>query len=172
MRSDCIHIDNEGTGFEAALSQAEAVAKYRELGQKEALHLRIIAEELLGMVRSITGEMNGMFWIDSEGKAFTLHLSAKTVMDAIKRSQFLSTSTTHRNEAAKGFIGFLRDKFESAMLSGDTGIYYDSNGNPLDEAPHDEEWDRYERSILRKLADEIRIGVRGGNVEMEVVKKF
>ena len=42
----------------------------------------------------------------------------------------------------------------------------------LDEAPEENEWDRYERSILRKLADEIRIGVRGGNVEMEVVKKF
>ena len=51
-------------------------------------------------------------------------------------------------------------------------VYYDSNGMILDEAPEENEWDRYERSILRKLADEIRIGVRGGNVEMEVVKKF
>ena len=172
MRSDCISIDNEGNGFEAALFQADAVAKYRGLDPKEALHLRIITEELMGMVRSITGEMAGTFWIDSEDKAFTLHLSTKTAMDASKRYQLISASTSHKNEAARSFIGFLRDKFENAMLADDTGIYYDSNGNPLNEVPNDEEWDRYERSILRKLADEIRIGVRGNTVEMDVIKRF
>ena len=126
----------------------------------------------MSMVRSITGETSGIFWIDSEDKVFTLHLSTKTAMDASKRYQFISVSTSKKNEAAKSFIGFLRDKFESAMLAGDDGIYYDSNGNPMDEAPNDEEWDRYERSILRKLADEIKIGVRGGTVEMDVVKRF
>ena len=172
MTSDRINIDNEGNGFEAALFQAEAVAKYRGLDQKETLRLQIITEELMGIVRSITGETAGVFWIDSEGRTFTLHLSTKTVMDASKRYQLLSTATSHRNEAAKSFIGFLRDKMESAMLAGDTGIYYDSNGNPLDEAPNSEEWDRYERSVLRKLADEIRIGVRGDTVQMDVVKRF
>ena len=42
----------------------------------------------------------------------------------------------------------------------------------MDEAPEDSEWDRYERSILRKFADEIRIGVKGGLVDIEVVKVF
>ena len=124
------------------------------------------------MVRNLTGEMSGTFWIDSEDKSFTLHLSTKTKMDAIKRYQFISTSTEYKNEAAKGFLGFLRDKFETAMLSGENSIYYDSNGMPLDEAPEDKEWDRYERSILRKLADKIVIGVRGGKVEMDVIKQF
>ena len=172
MRSDSIAIDNRGNGLETALSQTRALAKLCELNPKETLQLQMLTEEMMGMVRSITGEMNGMFWIENKDKAFTLHLSTKTVMDAIKRYRFLSTSTTNRNEAAKGFIGFLRDKFEAAMLAEDNSVYYDSNGMILDEAPEENEWDRYERSILRKLADEIRIGVRGGNVEMEVVKKF
>ncbi|MBR0207071.1 MAG: hypothetical protein IJQ45_10055 [Clostridia bacterium] len=171
MRSDCIHIDNKGNGFEAALFQAEAVAKYRELNDKEALQLRILTEELMGMVRSITGEMAGTFWIDSEGKAFTLHLSTKTRMDASKRYQLISASTSKTNEEAKSFIGYLRDKFESAMLAEDN-ICYDSNGMPLDELPEEEEPDRYEYSILRKLADEIKIHVRGGTVELDVLKTF
>ena len=172
MRSDIINIDNKGNGFEAALSQTEAVAKFRGLDDKQALRLRMLTEELLSMVRSVTGDMAGTFWIDSEDKAFTLHLSTKTKMDAIKRYQFISTSTDYKNEAAKGFIGMLRDKFETAMLSGENSVFYDYTGTPLDEAPEDKEWDRYERSILRKLADEIKIGVRGGNVEMDVMKQF
>ncbi len=172
MRSDSIMIDNKGNGLETALSQTEALARLCGLNDKETLRLQMLTEEMMGMVRSITGEMNGQFWIENQDKVFTLHLSTKTVMDAIRRYQFLSTSTANRNEAAKGFIGFLRDKFEAAMLSEDNNIYYDSNGRALDEAPEENEWDRYERSILRKLADEIRIGVRGGNVEMEVVKKY
>ena len=118
--------------------------------------------------------MLGSHGVDSEGKAFTLHLTTKTAMDAIKRYQLISVSTENKNEAAKGFLGFLRDKFETAILSdgGASGVWYDMNGIPLDEAPETEEWDRYERSILRRLADEIKISVRGGAVDMEVLKAF
>jgi hypothetical protein len=116
--------------------------------------------------------MSCTFWIDSEDKVFTLHLATKTVMDAVKRYQLISVSTENKNEAAKGFLGFLRDKFETAILSSDDGVWYDMNGMPMDEAPETEEWDRYERSILRRLADEIKISVRGGAVDMEVLKAF
>ena len=172
MRSDIISIDNQGNGLEAALSQTEAVAKFRGLDDKQALQLRILTEELMGMVRGITGEMTGTFWIDSEDRAFTLHVSTKTRMDAFKRYNFISASTENRNEAAKGFVGFLRDKFEKAMLSEDNNVCFDYSGADRGEASGDEEWDRYERSILRKLADKIVIGVRGNNVEMDVLKQF
>ena len=172
MRSDIIQIDNQGNGMEAALLETESVARFRGLNEKETLRLRMLTEELMGMARSITGEMTATFWIDSEDKAFTLHLSTKTKMDAGKRYQLISSATSQKNEAAKSFIGFLRDKFETAMHAESDGVAFDFNGNPLDELPADEEWDRYERSILRKLADEIKIGVRGGKVEMEVLKQF
>ena len=172
MKSDSISIDNQGSGFEAALSQTEAAAKFRGLNDREALRLRILTEELLGMVKSITGQMAGTFWIDSEERAFTLHLSTKTKMDALKRYQFISTSTENRNEAARGFLGFLRDRFETAMMAEENLVCYDSQASARPETVGEEEWDRYERSILRRLSDGIRISVRGGQVEMEVQKKF
>jgi len=36
----------------------------------------------------------------------------------------------------------------------------------------DAEWDGYEQSTLRRLADTIKIGIRGNNVEMTVIKNF
>ena len=66
MKSDIIHIDNQGVGFEAALAQTGKVAQFRELGEKEALRLRICAEEMLGLARSVTGEMEADFWLENE----------------------------------------------------------------------------------------------------------
>ena len=40
-----------------------------------------------------------------------------------------------------------------------------SDGNP-------EEWDRYEQSVLQKLADEVKISIRGNEVKMTVSKSF
>ena len=36
----------------------------------------------------------------------------------------------------------------------------------------DSEWDCYERSILLKLADDVKIAIKGGRVTMSVSKKF
>ena len=172
MKTDIITIDNKGNGAEAAQAQVTMAARARELNEKETLQLSILTEELLGLARSVTGELAASFWIESEAKRFSLHLCTKTKMDASKRYLLMYTSTSGKNEAAKGFIGFLRDKFESALQSEDDGVYYDSNFNALNEAPEDKEWDRYERSILRRLADEIKIGVKGGLVEIKVIKTF
>ena len=172
MTSDKIQIDNKGNGMEAALAETESVARFRGLNEKETLRLQMMTEEMLGLVRSVTGELAASFWIDSEGKAFTLHLSTKTKMDAGKRYLLISSTTEGKNEAAKGFIGLLRDKLETAMMAEGDCVCYDAGGAMLDEAPEDNEWDRYERSVLRRLADEIKISVRGGKVEMDVLKAF
>ena len=172
MKSDIVIIDNAGNGFQEAVEQTKKVAEFGNISGLDAIQLQVLTEEMLSLARSITGEMAGTFWIDSEDKAFTLHLSTKTRMDAAKRFHLISASTENRNEAARSFIGYLRDRFENAMLSEDNSIFYDSCGMPLSGGSQNGEWDRFERSILRKLADEIRIGVRGGNVEMDVIKKF
>ena len=41
--------------------QAEKVAAYKGLSPKGALHLRLLTEEMMGMMRSITGEKEGKF---------------------------------------------------------------------------------------------------------------
>ena len=81
MKSDVIMIDNQGNGFAEAIQTAEKVAEFQGLNQKEAIQLKVIAEEMLSLARSVTGEMQASFWMEGEGKAFDLHMSTKTVMD-------------------------------------------------------------------------------------------
>jgi hypothetical protein len=55
MKSDVIHVTNEGAGFDKALAQAEATARFLDLDRRDALHLRLLTEEMTGMMRALTG---------------------------------------------------------------------------------------------------------------------
>ena len=115
MRSDNITVTNAGQGMEAALEQAAAAAAFRGLTGKDALHLQLLAEEMLGMLRQITGKTEAVFWVESEGKKFQLHLAAHPIITDVMRGTLLSVSSTGKNAAAVGVMGKLRDIFERAF---------------------------------------------------------
>ena len=167
MRSDIINIDNCGNGYQDALDQTAKAAQFRDLSRKEALRLRICAEEMLSLARSVTGELQARFWLESEGKKFDLHLSTKTVMDREKRENLIASATSRRNEAANSFLGKLRDAFEAAMVSEqDNSIPEDVLDDLANHPIEIPEWDEYEQSILRNAADTVKIAIRGGFVDM------
>ena len=177
MKSDIVLIDNQGNGFAQALEQTKKTAEFRGIGEQDSTRLQLIAEEVLSLARSVTGEMQASFWIDSEGRRFEINLSTHTVMDREKRALLISSTTERKNAAANSFLGKLRDAFESAMTADKD---YESFELPAElqadlagrtfEAP--EEWDRYEQSVLFRLADNVSISIRGGNVNMTVTKSF
>ena len=173
MKSDIIRIDNQGSGFQDALAETAKAAQYRELNHKEALQLQLCTEEMLSLARSVTGELEATFWLESMGKHYELHLSTKTVMDREKRNHLLASASSRKNEAAGTFLGKLRDAFEEAMVSdvdySIPDIAMDDMVNRNIEIP---EWDEYEQSILHRVADEVKIGIRGGTVDMSVFKSF
>ncbi|MBQ6239028.1 MAG: hypothetical protein IJK56_01550 [Firmicutes bacterium] len=117
MKTDVIRINTQGTGIEAALNQAEAVSAYKGLAHKDGLHLRLLTEEMMGMVRAITGEHDLQFWIEDKDDVYQLHLVTRTAMDAEKRSGLLSAATSGKNAAAVGILGKIRDVFERSMDS-------------------------------------------------------
>jgi len=105
-------ISNDGSNMEAVLDQVDALATYKGLSPKNALHLHLLAEETMAMMRAITGEASGEFWIEDRDKVYELHLKVETLTDAARREQQLSASTTGRNEATRGFMGKLRAFFQ------------------------------------------------------------
>ncbi len=187
MKSDVIHIESNGTGIEEALKQTEAVAVFKSLPEKEAIHLRLLAEEMTGMIKALTGELTAEYWIETNGDCFELHLLTNTAMNADKRERLLAVSTSGKN-STKGFMGKVRSAFESAFSAMGKG-YSDVVGAGLvDQTGHvayldwtlsqyrknavGEDWDELERSIVAKLADEVKVCIRGSNVEMIIEKKM
>ena len=203
MKSDVIHVTSSGEGIALALQHAEAVAAYKSLPQKNGLHLRLLAEEMMGMLRALTGDQEADFWIEDEAETFCLHLRAQRKMNTDLREKLLSASTSGKNVAAKGVSGKLRDLFSRILEgSGDIDAYASGFSLPnvdamsvgeaaamaknlpvtwsfnkykesaADDPAEKETWDELEKSVLAKVADEIKIGIAGGSVEMIVYKKF
>ena len=94
MQTDKIQILSNGEGIEAALAESEKFAAYMGIEGKPALHLRLLTEELLGMVRAITGDFKAYFWIENqEGGGYRIHLDAETPMNLDKKTELISLSS-------------------------------------------------------------------------------
>lgn len=198
MKSDVVMIKNDGEGFKEALSQAERVAAFKGLSHRDALHLRLLTEEMLCMMRALTGEREGEFWIDDSERVFSLHLAVNTIMNAEMRRKLLSVSSTGENSSVKGIMGKVRDLFERLLepengsMSADIAAgmalsYLDLDlGCAYPESPalwslntyrtavknDDEKWDELELSVVGKIADDVQVGISGQRVEMTITKSF
>ena len=162
MRTDSIYVTNEGFGFDDALDQAEAAARFRDLGPRGTLKLRLLTEEMIGMMRFLTDKSEGDFWIEEENGVFALHLRVDTPMNADMRKKLLAASTSGENSAAKGVTGKLRDLFDRFV----------EPGSGKDGRTAEERWDELEKSVIANLADDVSVGIVGATVEMTVTKAF
>ena len=199
MKTDVITVSSKGKRMESALAQVDKLAAYKGLSSKDALHLRLLTEEMMGMMRSITGETNGEFWIEDEDGVYQLHLRVATRLSADEREQLLAASSTGKNESAKGLMGRLRDFFDwssdedldavsNPLLLPDM---FDSTSPTLDwewsmiryenalsarveqnEAGAKEAWDELEKSVVKHVADDVKVSIRSGIVEMIIYKKL
>ena len=200
MKTDMIVVSSRGSQMEKALEQAEKVAAYKGLSGKNALHLRLLTEEMMGMMRSITGETEGVFWIEDDNDVYRLHLQVTTRMDSDKRTQLLSAASSGKNESARGLMGKLRDFFDrgadedvvaltSPLIL--PGMYEESSLPTMDwewsmmryeealapsvqrqEKEALEAWDELEKSVVARVADDVKVSIRGRTVEMILEKKM
>lgn len=193
MKSLMCKLDGSAKSFDAALTEAEYFANLCVLSQKRCLHMRLLAEELLGMASGLLELRDGAFWIDEEEGHYELHLTARTEIGAQARDKLVEASSSGKNEMHKGVSGKVRQAMEwllnphSAGMTAPTGVY---NGmmlalDPLyqewslecyrESLPQEEksqDWDELEKSVLGKLADDVRVGVKSNRVDIVIKKTF
>ncbi len=200
MKTDVITVSSKGNRMGSALREAEKVAVYKELSPQSALHLRLLTEEMMGMMRSITGETEGLFWIEDQDGLYQLHLQVRTRMDMDKREQLLAASSTGRNESAKGLMGRLRDFFDRSaddsgylstsplLLPGvfehsstptlewewSMSVYEDQLSRMIEEKNEkaQEMWDELEKSVVVHVADDVKVSIKGQVAELIIYKKM
>ena len=66
MRSNICKIKNGIKNLDEILKESEKVAVYNELNRKQTLQLRLLCEDIDGMLPKIIGSFEGDFWIDFE----------------------------------------------------------------------------------------------------------
>ena len=190
MKSDVVRVDGQSGDFSQALELAAKTAAGAQLNEKNSLQLQIMTEEMLSLVRSVVGGIKADYWIEHEDSAFELHLSTQIAMTQKKREQLIRSATSGQNDAAGSFLGKLRDILEKLVAPSETRQQSEIQGQVLNalashavipkemfeqlettgiELPR---WDGYEKSILQHVADHVRIGVRGKQVDIIVQKTF
>lgn len=172
-----------------ALAQIDAL---EHISPKNAGCLRLLTEEMFSMLRELLHVDSPDFTMEQKGSQYRLQTVTKTCVNEEAREQFLSMSTSGKNEAAKGFRGMLGTIVEVMSFEGDPqacmaswsyGMHAPINGYSyqwslsqyMEEAPQEEskaEWDGMEKSIIANFADDVSIGVRSGKLEMTVTKEF
>ena len=138
MKSNICKLNEDLTCLEAVLSEVEKVTTYNGLEDKKALRLRLLAEELCGMLAGLIENFSGKFWAENDGEEYELHAELKADDMSVKlRDELVSVSMSGKNSAAKGIMGKIRAVAETMLLAAFDADYtpvpvsreyYDYNG--------------------------------------------
>lgn len=85
------------------------------LNRRDALRLDLLVEETLGMVKNMLDDFYGQFWFECDGSTVGIHFEATADMDADKKQDLLSVSSTGQNAAAKGFMAKLGEVVSNTL---------------------------------------------------------
>ena len=197
MKSNICDLAGQKEKLDAVLAEVEKCASYNNLSNKSALRLRLLAEELVGMLPALLEHTTGSFWLENDGSKYELHVSVRALETGFDtREKLLMLSTTGKNAAAVGIMGKIRAAAESLLFSSDEDIVFsDFSDYEMDatnynhswslklytdrirsraesEAAAAEAWDELEKSIVAQLADDVVVGIKGRQVDIIVRKEF
>ena len=136
MKSNICKLNEDLTCLEAVLTEVEKVTTYNGLENKKALRLRLLAEELCGMLPGLIENFSGEFWAENDGDDYELHVELKADdMNIDLRDELISVSKSGKNAAAKGVMGKIRAVAETMLLAAadptlsvPCGEFYDYHG--------------------------------------------
>jgi hypothetical protein len=196
MRSNICKIEKGVKDLDAILKESEKVAVYNELNHKQTLQLRLLCEEIDGMLPKIIDDFDGDFWIDFEDGVCKVNLSIQFAkFTSNKKKELLSLAKDKKNASVKGIVAkvgaaieefFLDEENINAMsmMSEFDGMtvgscvessYYwslDQYKTEVRQAKKAEAWDEIEKSVIASVADDVIVGVKGLQATITIVKKF
>ena len=121
MKSNVCKIENGTKDLGAILKESEKVAIYNELSHKQSLQLRLICEEIDGMLPNIIDDFNGDFWIDFEDGVCKVNVSLRfNEFTAEKKQGLVALAKNKKNAATVGIVGKIRSALENAFLVDDS----------------------------------------------------
>jgi hypothetical protein len=198
MKSNICKIEKGTRDLDAILSESERVAEYNGLDQKQSLQLRLLCEEIDGMLPKIIDDFDGELWIDFENGVCKVNIAIQIPeFNADKKKELIGIAKNRKNSAAVGIVGKIRDSIENFFLNESNtealslksesfglgtgfseGVDYSylwrlkeyKNSVKKEEAA--EAWDELEKSVIASVADDITVGIKGRRANIIIVKNF
>lgn len=197
MKSNVCKIEKGTADLSAILAESEKVAGYVGLDHKQAMKLRLICEEIDGLLPNITDEFEGDFWIEHENGTCKVNVSITVPeFNAAKKKELIALANDNRNAAASSIVGKIRNAIENFFLSEGSTDALDASSITFHaatgysegvdysylwtlqqykgamEKENTETWDALEKSVIASVADDVIVGVRGNRADIVIIKKF
>ncbi len=115
MKSETVRINNK-ENMDAVLVAADNFIQRLSIDKKNALHLRLIVEETVGMLGAMVGTYHAKVYLEGDETECSVFVSATTDMDLEKKKELLSVSTSGKNASVKGFMSKIGDMIENGFL--------------------------------------------------------
>ena len=198
MKSNVCKIEKGSKDLAAILAESEKVASYVGLTHKQGLQLRLLCEEIDGMLPNIIDHFEGELWIEYDEGVCKVNVAIEIPKFNIeKKDELIALAKNKKNAASVGIVGKIRDAIENFFLT-ETAIgaltpsaetLYMTNGyvesldysyfwsleqyrTALTQAEQGEDWDELEKSVIAAVADDVIVGVKGNKADIIIVKKF
>ena len=198
MRSNICKIEKGTRDLDAILRESERVAQYNGLNHKQTLQLRLLCEEIDGMLPNIIDSFDGELWIDFEDGVCKVNVSIQIPeFNTEKKEALIGIARNKKNAAAVGIVGKIRNAIENFFLNEEiTDAFYAAptlhhfspgfiDGvdysylwsltqykSAVQNEKQAEAWDELEKSVLAAAADDVIVGVKGNRAEIVIMKKF
>lgn len=197
MKTDIIKLSSDISSWEDALDETEKCGRYNNLGDTQVLKLRLLGEELMNLMKSIVGEFDGSYWIETKNNKFEVHVTADTQVSFLQRESLLDASKTSEEEQKKkGFfktiINVWKDYVDTQSVilndpimqrrieimglgidSGELALKSWSLNRYVETLPDDQkEKDDLEQFIVKSLADDILVSAKKDRASLIAVRTF
>ena len=117
MKSNICKIEKGTRDLDEILKESERVAEYNGLSQKQTLQLRLLCEEMDGMLPYIIDDFEGQFWIDFEDGICKVNASIQIPkFNTNKKEELIGIAKNKKNAAAVGIVGKIRDAIENFIF--------------------------------------------------------
>ena len=198
MKSNEIALSNRLSCAVQALQAVEQASEQAGFSREQTNILRLLTEEMITMTTDILQVCRGSLWMEWEGSACELHLTAVAPMEESARAALIEASKAKVNAPVRGLknrisallAGMLSStaspELFAAMDAGFLGgIPVGTPSMPMArtwslaayaeyqrKGPKDAELEGVEKSILTGLADDVVVSVKNNWVELIVKKAF
>lgn len=117
MNSEICPLNNELISLNIILKEVESFTQKCGINKKDALKIRLLAEELKGMLPGLVENFEGFFWMENKDNVFELHVELEVNKMSLEvKDKLLEISTSGKNELAKGIMGKIRSVAETMLL--------------------------------------------------------
>ena len=115
--SNQIFVASDEKALEDAYKKVDACVEKLGFEGKDSLRIKLILEETIGMVEEMVGDFSALMWVEKYNGECAIKFVGNTKMDADKKYDMLSLSTSGENALVHGFMGKLKDMIETGVLN-------------------------------------------------------